>query len=146
MRWAWVDGVMGGAGQGTRGLATVSNLDARHRWQGAWKKLVLNFPGDGNLILETAALVFFFDQRTDGVGHLVERFAELAQLVALLHLYPVGKISRFNKLGGLIQICNSIRYAAGPDNTQNNRHHSYQNKNGAQPDRHQPVTVAQFAK
>src|SRR5260370_38665148 len=54
--------------------------------QGTRKELALNFPGDGNLILKTAALVFLLDKIRDRPGPLVERFAQFTQLVAPLDL------------------------------------------------------------
>src|ERR1700687_165242 len=102
MRWAELNEVIVVAADGTRGLAYGFDFDSRDRWQGARKKLVLNFPGDGNLILKAAALVFLLDKISDRTGHFVERFAQLTQLVALLDLYAMREVHDLHVLGAAV--------------------------------------------
>src|SRR5207249_12331917 len=87
------------AADGPRGPADSFSLHSRDRWQSAWEKLILHFPGDGSLILQPLPFVFHLAELADGSRHRVEWFGEFAELVALLHLYTVGGISLFNKLG-----------------------------------------------
>src|SRR5437016_1163129 len=87
---------------GARGLADGFDFDPRDGWQGAGKKLVLYFACDRNLIFQPLPLVFYLDELADGGSHGVEGLCQFTKLVALLHLYPVRKISLFNKLGCLI--------------------------------------------
>src|SRR5947207_8087935 len=87
------------AADGPRGLADRFNLHSRDRWHSAWETLILHFPGDANLILQPLPFVFHLDELADGSRHRVECFGQFAELVALLHLYTVGEISLFNKLG-----------------------------------------------
>src|SRR5437879_6419404 len=144
MRWTELNEVVVVAADGACGLADGFDFYSRHGWQGAGKKLILDFPRDRNLILQPLPLVLYLDELADRGGHGVEGFCQFAQLVALLHLYPVGKISLFYKLGSLIQVGNGIRDAPGQYNPRYQRHDSDENKKSGQPDRHQPVSVTKF--
>ena len=44
---------------------------------GTGKELILDFTGDGNLVLQTLALVLFFYETADRTRHLIEGFAQL---------------------------------------------------------------------
>src|SRR6267143_6995301 len=65
MRRAELDEIVIVAADGTSRFADGFDLHAGHRGQGAGKELVLNFAGDGNLILEALAFVLLFDEPAD---------------------------------------------------------------------------------
>src|SRR5207249_2112712 len=112
MRRAELNKVIVVAADGTRGLANGLNLDARHRRQSTRKKLVLHFASDGYLVLQAPALVFHFDELADGAGHPVERFAQLAQLVAALNAHMVCQVARLHVLGRAIEFGDGPRDGA----------------------------------
>src|SRR6266851_7330117 len=88
----------------TRGLADGLDFDSGDRWQSTGKELILDFTGDGNLVLQTLALVLFFYETADRTRHLIEGFAQLTQLISVLDLHAMRKISGLHILGAAVKI------------------------------------------
>src|SRR4029077_20077967 len=98
MSRAKLDEIIVVAADRTSGLTNGLDLDARDRRQSARKELILDFARDGNFVFETLALVLLLDEPADGTGHLIEGFAELAELVAALDLHAMREVSHLHVL------------------------------------------------
>src|SRR4029077_8810486 len=65
-----------------RRFANGFDLDAGHLRQDSREELVLNFARDGNFVFEALALLLLLNQGADRTDHVVEGFAEDAELIA----------------------------------------------------------------
>ena len=98
-----------------RGAADGGEFQAGERRQHLREELRLHFAGDDDFVLQLLALALLFDQLGDGAGHLVERFAERAKLVALVHAHALGEIAAADVQRGFVQIVHGTGDGARED-------------------------------
>src|SRR5258708_26406497 len=146
MRWAELDEVIVVTADGTRGLADGFDLNPRHGWQGTREELALNFPSNGNLILEAPALVFLFNELADRTGHLIEGFSQLTQLVAALDLHAMREVHGLHILGATVEIGNRPGNPPREDNPRHQRSNFDEQEDNSDKDKQEQIRVAQFAR